>query len=241
MIDLFATEEQVLAKANSYIAENCEKDTCSIEDYQKLTKEYARILKQLRRMTKVSDKTTVELNQDKITLLCKIHIDELTGMYNRRFFDTELLNAVEHCHENQVKLGILMLDVDFFKQYNDTYGHSAGDECLRLISKTIRNEVEATNGFAARFGGEEFVVVIKDIQSDPLKSLAEGILKAIQQLNIPHKKNQDRKVVTISIGGFCGMVANGTDCKDYVEHADVALYQSKQLGRNRYTLYVKDE
>lgn len=241
MKDLFEREEEILKSAVSYADTICGTDVCSLEEYQKLVKEYGRILRQLKRVTKVTDKTAVELNEDKLELLNKVHIDELTGIYNRRFFDEELEKSYNFCCENETGLGVLMLDVDFFKKYNDTYGHDAGDECLRRIARTIYEESESQDGFAARYGGEEFVIVVRSVTPCSLQMLAEGILDAIRQLGIPHQNNADRNIVTISIGGFCKDASGSMASREYVKCADKALYRSKQTGRDRYTWYEEEE
>lgn len=240
MKDLFEREAEILEYAKAYGEACSEQDNCSVEEFKKLTKEYGRLLKLLRRVTRVSDMTTVELNADKNKLLDKVNIDELTQIYNRRFFETTTKKIFQECQDSGACLGVFMLDVDFFKQYNDTYGHGQGDECLRRIAKSIHEIISQEEGFVARYGGEEFAVVISDIEEKAMKKIAEDILENVRKLRMEHIKNSDKKIVTISIGGCCIRPNQYKEYKEGVCVADEGLYLSKQNGRDRYTLYKRE-
>lgn len=241
MIDLFDREQEILNQALCYLESTENEEYCDRKMFAKLVKEYERILKLAKRVTWVSDKTTVELNADKMKLLDKVNLDGLTGIYNRQYFDEELKNTIRNCVENQDILGVMMLDVDYFKLFNDTYGHSSGDDCLRKISKVLEDSVPKNFGFAARYGGEEFVIVLPGADETEMCKTAEIILDNINGLKIPHKKNSSKGCVTISIGGVCIEHVSEKDKDKYINCADTALYQSKQSGRDRFTIQIFKE
>lgn len=232
MEDLFEREQSVLDDAVSRI----EKGTaCSLELYAALANEYRRLLKQLRRITKISDKTTVDLNTSKLDLLDKVHFDEMTGIYNRRFFDEKLCGLLYGLACNSGELSVLMIDVDFFKNYNDTYGHAKGDDCLRLVAQTICACMTGEDQFVARYGGEEFVVVLPNTDENGAQRMSLWILENIRACGIPHENNDVATVVTVSLGSTTGVVNSSHTIQDYIRIADRALYQSKQNGRNQST------
>jgi methyl-accepting chemotaxis protein len=162
-------------------------------------------------------------------------IDQLTGIYNRRYFDGNMKKIIRSMSRSGSKLSVLMLDIDFFKKYNDTYGHERGDSCLKSVANILLNSIAREEDFLARYGGEEFVVVLPNTNEDGAKKVAEKLLKNIYDCNIPHEKSDVAPVVTVSIGGTTSVV-NHLQCEsDYVKCADAALYMSKQNGRNQYS------
>lgn len=164
--------------------------------------------------------------------------DGLTGLYNRRHMDI-LLDAAWACATSQgLPFGLLMIDADNFKKYNDRYGHQAGDDCLCAIAEALIGEVEANNaagkceqGFVARYGGEEFAVVLPSIGHDNFMTLAAAIIDSIRRRGIPHLENQDWGTVSISAGGVHMPVAGGK-LSALFRSADARLYQAKRNGRN---------
>lgn len=237
MNDLFEREQNILEIAKTRLREAELKKECSveIEIYAELVNEYHRLLRQLRRVTKLSDKTTVDLNASKLNLQDKIQYDELTGIYNRRFLDENLEQVIHMLRLKEGVLSILMADVDFFKRYNDTYGHGAGDQCLKIISGCLKDTAEDQHSFAARYGGEEFVIVLPNAEETKAKAVAQNILKHILECRIPHERNTAAEFVTISLGVTTGRVTEATAKEHFLQQADKALYQSKQNGRNKYT------
>lgn len=203
--------------------------------FEILTKEYGRILKQHRRINKMSDRATDTLNNSKLALEDKVHIDALTRIYNRRYLDETLAHIIPILAHHGGNLSVMMLDIDFFKGYNDTYGHGAGDDCLRAVAKTITQSLGIEGEFAARYGGEEFAAVLPNVDECDAKILAECILENIRMLQMPHDKNESAKIVTLSIGVTSAQVQQTHTPADYLKRADVALYESKHYGRNRYT------
>jgi diguanylate cyclase (GGDEF)-like protein len=132
-------------------------------------------------------------------------------------------------------LSLMMVDIDFFKNYNDTYGHCTGDNCLISIAAALTKNMAREGDFVARYGGEEFAVVMPNTGEDGARFLADKLLESIRKLAILHENSNVAHFVTISIGVTTGSVRYTQKAMDYVNTADKALYMSKQSGRNRYT------
>jgi len=164
-------------------------------------------------------------------------IDQLTGIYNRRYMDGHLKKIIKSLArtESRSNLSLLLVDVDYFKRYNDTYGHAAGDNCLRIVASTLSQCVSRDIDFVARYGGEEFAVILPNTDKIGAQIIAEKLLKKIRECNIPHKASDIAEHVTISIGGTSGVVDYSQYAQDYIKAADRALYESKRNGRDRYT------
>ena len=235
MEDLFAREQQILDDGERYLNEIREGAEWSIDEFEKLVNEYSRILRQLRRVTKITDRTTIELNAEKLDLLEKVHYDALTSIYNRRFMEESLERIIKTISRSGSMLGILMIDIDFFKRYNDTYGHSRGDECLKEIAAVLNDSITRVGDFVARYGGEEFIVILPDTDKKGTCLIANRILEKVKACNIPHEKNEVARCVTVSIGAAVSSTRHTHTAQDYIKRADEALYMSKQNGRNRYT------
>jgi diguanylate cyclase (GGDEF)-like protein len=135
----------------------------------------------------------------------------------------------------------MMIDIDFFKKYNDSYGHSQGDVCLRSVAGALSSSVTRADDFVARYGGEEFAVVMPNTDEAGALLLADKMLNAVRACNIPHEMNEAADCVTISIGVTSGVVANSLSGLDFIKRADDALYLSKQSGRNKYTYVSLDK
>jgi diguanylate cyclase (GGDEF)-like protein len=165
-------------------------------------------------------------------------IDQLTGIYNRRYLDGSLQKIIKLLSRTGGNLSVLMIDIDYFKNYNDAYGHDAGDDCLRAVADALSQCVIREEDFVARYGGEEFAVVLPNTDENGAKLVAERMLEKMRECNIPHKKSDIASFVTISIGGTTNVVNHLQHGKDYIKLADDGLYESKRNGRNRYT-YMK--
>ena len=235
-MDLFEREQKIFDDAASHIeAIKCGK-SYDINKYVKIVNEYGKLLKQLRRVTKLSDKTTVNLNTNKMDLQDKVYFDALTGIYNRRFMEERLgyiINSLSHSDSGI--LSVLMIDIDFFKKYNDKYGHDMVDECIRYVAQAISSSVTRTDDFVARYGGEEFIAVLPNTDEKGSCAIAEKMHENIKALDIPHKKSKAASYVTISIGITTGRVSHERKGAEFIQRADKALYMSKQGGRNKYT------
>jgi len=165
----------------------------------------------------------------------EIYYDALTGIYNRRYLDENLNKITKVLSRASGTLSLLMIDIDYFKLYNDTYGHSEGDNCLKTVAKIISNSLTRASDFVARYGGEEFTVVLPNTDEAGMQLVAEKLLKNILDAKIPHCKSDIAKYVTISIGCTTGNVSPLQGGHNYINQADAMLYISKKNGRNRYS------
>jgi diguanylate cyclase (GGDEF)-like protein len=168
--------------------------------------------------------------------------DGLTGLLNRRSMDRRVDAAWLHALQAGEAFGLLMLDIDNFKKYNDHYGHQAGDDCLKTVARAVEGVARASNvqgitlnAFAARYGGEEFAVTLPAASHAAYAQLSQAIVQAVHGLSIPHANNSDWGVTTISVGGSWLQAANG-DLKQVFREADEKLYLAKERGRNRAEL-----
>ncbi|WP_018410352.1 diguanylate cyclase [Methyloversatilis thermotolerans] len=168
--------------------------------------------------------------------------DSLTGLCNRRHMDLTVDVEWEQAQQTRSSFALLMLDIDHFKQYNDLYGHAAGDDCLRRVARTLADVVERFNqekrtrgALAARYGGEEFAVLMPDASLETYRTLADEVISGVRALAIPHSCNDDWGVVTTSIGGAFVPSADA-EVLHLFRTADERLYAAKQAGRNRAVL-----
>ena len=234
-MDLFESEQKIYDKALSHVGDVQKGVPYSFEEFEVLTKEYGRLLKHLRRVTKFSDRTAVDLYESNMDLTDKVHYDALTGIYSRRFLEEGLRQNIKKLSRSGSVMTVMVLDVDFFKRYNDTYGHGAGDACLKSVAEALSECVTREDDFVARYGGEEFVVVLPHTEEHGAHVTAGRLLQSVIARNISHEKNDVADCVTISIGVTTIKVKHTHKVADYIKRADEALYMSKQNGRNRYT------
>jgi diguanylate cyclase (GGDEF)-like protein len=180
--------------------------------------------------------TAGELEKANANLEAMAMKDGLTGLANRRAFDDTLEHEVRRAQRDNKLLSLIMMDVDFFKKFNDAYGHLAGDECLRAIARALAASVGRSEDLAARYGGEEFAVIMPGAETEGALQVAESIRQAVMALNIRHAGNSTG-TVTISLG--VATIApgqdHGADQQSLIKLADERLYQSKSGGRNRVT------
>ena len=159
--------------------------------------------------------------------------DGLTGLSNRRYLDEFLSVEWKRAQREGTEVSLLMIDVDYFKPYNDTYGHVAGDNVLRSVATTIRREIRQPRDLVARFGGEEFAVVLPGTGSAGARLLAEKMRRDVAALGLPHVGSAVSEHLTISIGVATLTPAPGLAETALIEEADAALYRAKRDGRNR--------
>lgn len=159
--------------------------------------------------------------------------DSLTGIANRRHFDLKFEEEWKRAQREKIWLSLILGDVDFFKNYNDSYGHQAGDDCLRMVAKTLQSTVKRPGDFAARYGGEEFAVLLIGTDSPNAATIAESMRKKVEQLHIEHKKSAVHPYVTISLGVASMIPHSESNQTQLILSADKALYEAKQQGRNR--------
>ncbi|MFW6358203.1 MAG: putative bifunctional diguanylate cyclase/phosphodiesterase [Chroococcales cyanobacterium] len=165
--------------------------------------------------------------------------DGLTKIANRRSFDSFLEQQWANAKRSQSFITLILLDVDFFKRYNDTYGHQAGDQCLQDITEAINHVVKRATDLLARYGGEEFAVILPNTNISGAIQMAELIQKAVKAKRIPHSSSSISKLVTISLGVASIIPDNKTSPSSLIAAADGALYQAKKTGRDRYVIFDK--
>lgn len=156
--------------------------------------------------------------------------DSLTDICNRRFFDAHYEMAVADAKRQKHLLSIFMVDIDFFKAYNDYYGHIAGDNVIKMVADTLKLQLSRATDIVARYGGEEFVLVMPYLPQEVTEQFAEKIRCAVFSLAIPHIKSHPFNQITISVGVCSGIPKNDDNL---LNKADAALYQAKQKGRNQ--------
>lgn len=165
-------------------------------------------------------------------------IDGLTQVANRRCFDEYWLQQWILLQKEKQPLALILMDVDYFKKYNDHYGHLAGDECLRQVAQGIGKLLMRPQDLVARYGGEEFVVILPHTPIEGAKKVAEGIISIIYDLNLVHAKSQVSDRITLSIGVACVVPNDDLSWEVPISFADRALYEAKQKGRNRIVLAI---
>lgn len=161
------------------------------------------------------------------------NLDGLTGIANRRVFDNVLKREWRRAQRQKTVMSLAMCDVDYFKNYNDTYGHLSGDECLKTLATTMQNLFQRAGDLVTRYGGEEFAIILPDVPYQGLISVVEQLRESIWALNIKHLRPDGTDRVTISIGAVTVHPTLELAEQDLIKYADDALYQAKQDGRNR--------
>jgi len=160
-------------------------------------------------------------------------VDGLTDIANRRYFDEAFAKEWSRAMRETESLSLLMIDVDYFKQYNDSYGHLAGDECLKLIASTLQQHLQRPTDLLARFGGEEFVVALPGTHARGAMKVAERIRKAVLALQLPHEDSAPLDLVSISLGVATVAPMLKHQPSELLQLADKALYEAKDAGRNQ--------
>jgi len=178
-------------------------------------------------------KTHLQLARLTAALETKASFDSLTGLYNRREFERTLEVEWRRACRNSTPLSIMFMDIDFFKNFNDSYGHLAGDDCLRKVGRALNACLCRSGEFVARYGGEEFVAILPDSEGDKVKQCATRILRQIENLHIAHRSSEINPQITLSIGVATEVPALGQSPHKLLELADQHLYQAKSEGRNR--------
>jgi diguanylate cyclase len=157
--------------------------------------------------------------------------DALTGIANRKAFDMRLLQAAAETSEENQPLCLLIVDIDFFKKFNDTHGHQAGDQIIRLVAQTFKKGLKGQDT-AARYGGEEFALILPNTSMDNALRVAEMLRRTVEHKEVINRANQEKLgQITISVG--VAQYRAGESLESFIERADAALYRAKQNGRNR--------
>jgi len=186
---------------------------------------------------KAREKELVELTRQLKTANLKLKrlsfLDGLTGVANQRYFKEFLHKEFRHAIRNKKPIALIMVDIDFFKKFNDEYGHQAGDTCLKKVASALNRALKRPSDLLARYGGEEFVAVLPETDSSGAYHVAEKMQSAVSALRIPHARSRANKWVSISAGVSVSFPAEHDAPEDLVSISDEALYKAKREGRNR--------
>jgi diguanylate cyclase (GGDEF)-like protein len=184
----------------------------------------------LRQLRVVDAERSIALHEANVRLAELSATDPLTGLFNRRYLDQAIERGAASQEPSHAS-GVLMIDVDHFKQFNDFAGHAGGDRCLRLIAAALRGSLRSDDDIAARYGGEEFAVILPGADLAEAVAVADRLRQAVILLAIPHPGLGAARIVTVSIG--VAEVAAGATITEAIERADRLLYSAKQAGRDR--------
>jgi len=164
-----------------------------------------------------------------------LEYDMLTGINNRRFFDKNMKRVISTLSRSGSLLSLLMIDIDRFKRYNDTYGKAEGDKCLKIVAQILSHTITRSADFIARYGGEKFIIVLPNTDEKGAQLIADKSLNNIRNCNIPYEQNGAANCLTVSIGAVTGKVEKTHGADDFVKKANELLHKSKQDGRDRYS------
>jgi diguanylate cyclase (GGDEF)-like protein len=178
-------------------------------------------------------RTEIELQKVNEALQLLATLDGLTQIANRRWFDEHLFRVWGRLKRDQAPLSVILGDIDFFKLYNDTYGHLMGDDCLRAVAQAIKRVIKRPGDLVARFGGEEFVVVLSNTNSKGALHVAEAIRLEVSRLRIEHAASTLGPYVTLSLGVSSTIPNQHASPGEFIDVVDQALYEAKKQGRNR--------
>ena len=162
--------------------------------------------------------------------------DGLTGLYNRRHFNEVMSKEWNRGLRSHHAVSCLLIDIDYFKDYNDHYGHQSGDQCLKDVANVLKDAFRRGGDFVARYGGEEFIVLMGDSTMEDAVASVEQFRKELDKLAIPHEKSSVSEHVTISAGIVNRVPSRELSIEEYIRKADKALYQAKAEGRNRWVI-----
>jgi diguanylate cyclase (GGDEF)-like protein len=179
----------------------------------------------------IEDVTERKKAEEQLKLLASM--DGLTGISNRRHFDNTLDAEWRRAMRSSTPVSLIMIAIDYFKNYNDFYGHLAGDSCLQKIAHMIRDSLRRAGNIAARYGGEEFAVILPDTDAEGAHLFAESLREKIEDLDIKHNDSKAGSHVTISLGVSTAIPEKDSTPDTLMSQADKALYKAKQGGRNR--------
>lgn len=174
------------------------------------------------------------LREQAVALRSQTLLDDLTGVANRRHFDMAIDRETRRARRMGTPLSLMMLDIDYFKAYNDHYGHQQGDACLEAVASALSTMQQRPADLFARYGGEEFAVILPDTPGDAATMMANAMCRKVRDLRIPHQAaRSEERIVTISIGVASTDGGHAGEVYDLINAADRALYQAKACGRNR--------
>ena len=181
-----------------------------------------------------NNRKIIELN-NQLELLSKT--DSLTGLYNRRYFDEMINLEWNRGLRSNSTMSCILFDIDYFKDYNDYYGHQQGDSCLKNISALMKDSFRRAGDIVARYGGEEFIVIMADSDKEDTVAAIEHFQRELEKLKIPHERSEVAKQVTMSIGFFTQAPSRDESVEDIIRKADEALYHAKSEGRAQWVMF----
>ncbi|TYQ28342.1 diguanylate cyclase [Pseudanabaena sp. UWO311] len=179
-----------------------------------------------------------ELERQTEEAYLRANTDGLTQVSNRRCFDDRLQKEWQRLRREQTWLSLILIDIDYFKNYNDFYGHLSGDDCLIQVAQTAAKQLKRPDDLFARYGGEEFIVLLPNTEIDGAIAVAESIQEAIRNLNIPHEDSKINEIVTISMGLSSLIPTSDKSSEHLIALSDKALYEAKYQGRDRYVVAI---
>ncbi len=159
--------------------------------------------------------------------------DELTGVYNKRGIRELGEKSFRDAQREESLISVIMIDIDYFKKYNDCYGHQAGDRCLIAVADTIKESCKRPCDIVGRYGGEKFIVILSDTDIEGSRIVAERIRESIFNMKILHDESETEKYISVSMGLYCATPLQEDRIESFIEKADEKLYQAKKYGRNR--------
>ncbi|MBF0572248.1 MAG: diguanylate cyclase [Desulfamplus sp.] len=228
---LFSFEEDIIRESHEVLSKKDE--LIPREEYEKLLVRYERLFKQMQRILRISDRFQLELSLSNKDLEQLSTIDSLTKIPNRRHFNQTYEQEWRRAKREGNHLTVGMIDIDYFKKYNDTYGHIEGDNCIERVASTIQNSIQRPADYIARYGGEEFGLILPNTDIDGAVKLAEKIRSNVESLQMAHCLS-DKGVVTVSIGISSEIpIQEEALMLELLNRADKALYKAKEEGRNR--------
>ncbi|MBS1270820.1 MAG: Phytochrome-like protein cph2 [Gammaproteobacteria bacterium] len=183
------------------------------------------------------ERTNNKLEAANKELGTRAETDGLTGIPNRRYFEQRFAVEWQRARRSGACSACLMLDIDHFKQFNDYYGHAAGDECLKRVAAALDRQIKRPSDILARYGGEEFVVLLPETELEGAKAVAEGLTQTVGELAIRHEASSVSRHVTVSVGVAAAVPERLSDRHEMVNAADEALYAAKRQGRNRAVVF----
>lgn len=193
-----------------------------------------RAMQRLRGMSRRNQEISEALRHANAQLRHLSQTDELTGLQNRRGFDEALLQEVRAAQRDRIPLTLILCDIDFFKVYNDSFGHVAGDACLQRVATILRSVCLRPRDRAARYGGEEFALILPHTPKSGAMTYARGLQAVLRQAAIANPNSSVSELLTLS-GGITTCIPDaGATCESLIQRADEALYAAKALGRNRF-------
>lgn len=237
MNTLFKKEESIIKEGKQRLESQFFSTPEQAEAYRSLLSEYEKLLKDTIKIVGMADKMemTLKTTSEKLDFLS--YHDALTRVYNRRYLNETLPKEWKNAIREKKTIGFVILDVDHFKAYNDTYGHGQGDDCLISIAGVIQDTARRPRDLVARFGGDEFVMLLPESSEESTQHLLQKILDHVRSLKLEHAQSPFKQV-TVSIGATIMLPDQGMHSELLMRYADQALYEAKEKGRNQYAVVI---